>query len=484
MQVRHQIPSGRNFVPRRPHSSDRIGSGTPKVSAPWRGETLVENVQPRSTQAITVRTGALLRSAPRRLILLGLLPPYPSRQLAKILITDGDQRSSLAAVRSLGRAGHEVLVCSARKRSLAGDSRHARRTIQVPDVVRDVDAFESAVHAIATEASCDLVLPMTDLSMVALLGRDHHTEPEGRRRSYEFPLPCRSAYDRASDKAGLMDLAHAEGVPVPAQVVLRYRDVDAAAEFADTAGWPIVVKPSRSVVRCGPELVRTSVRIAADRSAVASALDAIPDEAFPVLIQHRIQGPGLGVFLLSIDGDVAAWFAHRRLREKPPTGGVSVYRESVPVRAELAEHCRKLVRRLDWTGVAMVEFKEDSVTGTPFLMEINARFWGSLQLAIDAGVDFPRLLADAILDGVAPSVETYRTGVRSRWFWGDVDHLLWMLRASAGYRSTYPQLSSRMAALGRFLVPWLPGDRWEVMRLSDFQPFVRETLTWFADLRG
>jgi len=429
-------------------------------------------------------TGLRLRSAPGRLILLRFLPLHPSRELAKILITDGDQRSSLAATRSLGRAGHEVLVCSALDRSLAGDSRHARRSIQVPDVERDVDAFEAAVHRIATEASCDLVLPMTDPSMVALLGSDGPGGADDDRRSYALPLPGRSAYDRASDKAGLMDLARAEGVPVPAQVVLQHRDVDVAVDFAETAEWPIVVKPSRSVVRCGTELVRTSVRIAADRSAVVSALDAVPEEAFPVLIQHRIQGPGLGVFLLSIDGEVVAWFAHRRIREKPPTGGVSVYRESVPVRAELAEHCRKLVRRLDWTGVAMVEFKEDSETGTPFLMEINARFWGSLQLAIDAGVDFPRLLADAILDGVAPSVETYRTGVRSRWFWGDVDHLLWMLRASAGYRSVYPQLPSRIGALGRFLVPWLPGDRWEIMRISDFQPFVRETLTWFADLRG
>ena len=49
---------------------------------------------------------------------------------------------------------------------------------------------------------------------------------------------------------------------------------------------------------------------------------------------------------------------------------------------------QELLDELNWHGVAMVEFKvtED---GTPYLMEINTRFWGSLQLAIDAGVDFP-----------------------------------------------------------------------------------------------
>lgn len=400
--------------------------------------------------------------------------------MATILVTDGDQRSSLAAVRSLGRAGHQVVVCSVRRTSLAGGSRHAHDEVLVPDVVDDVGAFAEDVHTIARDTRADLVLPMTDPSMVALLDDD------GRRTQDErLPLPLRdrATYHRASDKAGLMRLALEAGVPVPPQVELVERDLGAAKEFAESVGWPVIVKPARSVVRTGPRLTRTAVRIAPDEATLAEAVAEVPDEAFPVLVQHRVEGPGLGVFLLAIDGEVTAWFAHRRLREKPPTGGVSVYRESVPVRPDLAEHARELVRRLDWTGVAMVEFKEESSTGTPFLMEINGRFWGSLQLAIDAGVDFPRLLVDAMLEGRRERVESYRTGVRSRWLWGDLDHLLWVLRAPTGYRRSHPFLPSRVGALGRFLIPWRPGDRWEVLRALDPKPFFRESLTWFSDLR-
>ncbi len=50
----------------------------------------------------------------------------------------------------------------------------------------------------------------------------------------------------------------------------------------------------------------------------------------------------------------------------------------------------------------MVEFKADARTGTPYLMEINGRFWGSLQLAIDAGVDFPAILVAAALGAPIP----------------------------------------------------------------------------------
>ena len=85
-----------------------------------------------------------------------------------------------------------------------------------------------------------------------------------------------------------------------------------------------------------------------------------------------------------------AWFAHRRIREKPPSGGVSVLCESVAVDPMLKEYAERLLRAAEYRGVAMVEFRIGT-DGRPYLMEVNARFWGSLQLAIDCGVDFPWL---------------------------------------------------------------------------------------------
>ncbi len=40
----------------------------------------------------------------------------------------------------------------------------------------------------------------------------------------------------------------------------------------------------------------------------------------------------------------------------------------------------------------MLELKVDDADGTPRIMEMNPRFWGSLALALRAGVDFPWLL--------------------------------------------------------------------------------------------
>lgn len=127
----------------------------------------------------------------------------------------------------------------------------------------------------------------------------------------------------------------------------------------------------------------------------------------------------------------------------------------------------------------MVEYKMDSATGTPYLMEINGRFWGSLQLAIDAGVDFPRLLAGAAGGGDPQPVPGYRTGVRSRWWWGDVDHLLARLRRSPDELSLPPGAPGRLGAVADFIKLWRPGDRNEIFRLTDPLPLLRETTDWF-----
>lgn len=47
-------------------------------------------------------------------------------------------------------------------------------------------------------------------------------------------------------------------------------------------------------------------------------------------------------------------------------------------------------------------------------MEINPRFWGSLQGAISAGVDFPFLLYKLFQEGDLDKDNHYKTGVRTR----------------------------------------------------------------------
>lgn len=382
----------------------------------------------------------------------------------RVLVTDGNERAALATVRSLGRAGHPVVVAAWRPRSLAGASRYCAAEVILPDPLQDAAAFIAAMQQTVAREGVRVLMPISEQSLRTALTIDWAA------RGVVVPFPDAATFARISDKQALLAAAGRLGLAVPAQHVLTQPEQQVPAGL----GWPVVVKPSRSV----SGQIRIGTAYAVDRSSLASILRGIPVDAYPVLLQQRVVGPGMGIFLLRWDGRRRAMFAHRRLREKPPAGGVSVYCESVAADPHLVDASDALLAAFDWRGVAMIEFKLDTATRTPYVMEVNGRLWGSLQLAVDAGVDFPRLLVDAALGRPLAAPPEYRVGVRSRWWWGDVDHLIARVRRSNAALALPPDAPSRGRALLDFLTLWRPGDRNEVLRSDDPGPFVRETINW------
>jgi predicted ATP-grasp superfamily ATP-dependent carboligase len=346
--------------------------------------------------------------------------------------------------------------------------------LSVPDVLAEPEAWAGAVAEICSARGVTLLLPITEASMLAVLT----SRPELRNL---VPFPDLSNFAAISDKGRVLQVAPSVGIAIPGQAVLRHPGDVQGLDLA-SLGYPLVIKPSRSVNQEGNHRIKLSVVHVATAADLSPALATLPPSAYPLLLQQRIVGPGIGVFLLVWDGRILAQFCHRRIREKPPAGGVSVYRESIVADPILIERSKALLDHFDWRGVAMVEYKVDEETGTPYLMEINGRFWGSLQLAIDSGVNFPVLLAAAASGDHPAPVTRYRTGVRSRWWWGDVDHLLARVRRSARMLGLPPGAPGRLRAAVEFLKIWRPGDRNEVFRLSDPAPFFRETIEWFQAL--
>jgi len=126
----------------------------------------------------------------------------------------------------------------------------------------------------------------------------------------------------------------------------------------------------------------------------------------------------------------------------------------------------------------MVEFKRSARTGRGYLMEVNGRLWGSLQLAVDAGVDFPVLLVRTALGERVEPVVSYRVGVRSRWLWGDVDHLIARVRHSREQLHLTGDAPSVVATARDVLRLPKAGERLDVWDRDDPRPFWRETIDW------
>ena len=386
---------------------------------------------------------------------------------ARVLVLDGEQRSALAATRSLVRAGFAISVLADSPLAPAALSRGATYVARQHSSLAEPSAFAGEVATVAHRLRADVVLPTTDASVEAILEHRALFEPGIR-----LPFGALETYRAAADKVRVNALAVDAGIGI-AETVLVPELSMGAPDVPEL--YPAAVKPHRSIVG-GATRRRVGVQLVRDRAACTAVLEALPPDAFPVMIQRRVRGPGVGYFAARWNGRTIARFAHRRLREKPPSGGVSVLSESVALPDELRTRCDALLDSLGWEGAAMVECKEDLDRGGWRVMEINGRFWGSLQLAIDAGIDFPALLVRATLGERLAAPDHWRVGARLRWEWGDIDHLLLRLRHSRERLGLDSRAPNRLGALLHFL-QHVPGrDRLELFRWRDPLPFFGETL--------
>jgi len=384
----------------------------------------------------------------------------------RVLVLDGEARAALATTRALAARGDEVHVASAGGRSLAGASRWARSEHAVGDASSEPEAWAEKVRTLGRSLEAEVWLPITEVS----LGSAYQTGLDGEE---QMACPNRGTYEAIVDKHALLERAARLGVHVP-----RSRLIESPEELDGLpAGfrYPAILKPRRSRFWQDGRWHSADVWIVHDAQDLARRR-ADPDLRAGCLVQEYIPGHGEAVFLLTERGEPRVRFAHQRLREKPPTGGQSVLRASIAPDPELLDWSERLLADLAWSGPAMVEFRR-ARDGRAALMEINPRLWGSLQLAIDAGVDFPSLFVDLFLGRAVPVVEA-RLGVRTRWLLGDVEHLLSCLRHSHLRREL--DLSVWRLAAG-FLASFVDGTRTEIFRPSDLRPFLRELAGWRRD---
>lgn len=390
-----------------------------------------------------------------------------------VFVTDGNERSALAIVRALGRRGMSVIVGDSEQVSLASTSRYCNRHVHYPSPHRDRIGFERFLIDFVSRGGVDLVMPVTDVTTHAVC-----THQDAIREHAAIAVPPLAAFNSVSDKAALVAQAERCGVPVPrTHLIERAGRLSAVVPGLE---YPVVVKPARSRIQVEDGWLSATVQYADSLEELIDLYQRTPYlRSFPSLLQQRIDGPGVGVFVLFDRGRLVSEFGHIRLREKPPAGGVSVLRESTVVDSTLRDYAMRVFGPIGWHGVAMMEFKQDIRTGTRFLMEVNGRFWGSLQLAIDAGVDFPYLVSQLAIGHPPKTMPSYRAGVKSRWLLGDLDHLCLRLCKSDRALGLPSSAPSRLRSLVDFMKFHQRDMHDEIARPDDPRPFLYE-LSQFA----
>ncbi len=424
-----------------------------------------------------------------------------------VLILGGEARSALATARALGRSGFIVSVASHEKKCLSFGSRYVFHQKLSPNPETESAQYKKWLLELLSQLSPTFLLPVTDLTLELTL----QLEEEIRRRTI-LPFSSHQTISQINDKSALLHIASSLGVKVPHSILLcPYGTNDPLLqEQLKDFPFPACLKASRSQNESDGTSLRPPVFYPNNAAEVIAIIKRKEFAHIPFLLQQRILGVGEGVFLLAANGDVLASFAHRRILEKPPQGGVSVLSESIALPEKEYSLSQLLCKHFAFSGVMMVEFKR-TAEGDAYLMEINPRFWGSLQLAIDCGVDFPTLLLSTWGDNHEQKhPPQYFIGKRLRWTIGLLDHLLIRLRTSNkmplpvvaseakqsrtlignmrllrfARRPGLPARNDRDSAFIKFLslMSSILSARDEIVRTDDLNPALTEIRSYFISL--
>ena len=390
-----------------------------------------------------------------------------------ILITDGENRSALAATRSLGKRGYRVVVTGKKLPNISASSRYCSQAYCLPDPLYDCGEYAVSIKKLVIKEKIDVVLPITEPS-IYLLNQIRKKLPPN------IILACSNTdtMNAVSDKILLFRLAEKLHIPVPQTFYLSGPgDLD---DYMDRIeDYPVVIKPAWSRIMEKQGFLSGGIQYASSRQELKRLYATNRVLQYPSMIQEKIVGPGTGLFTLYDTNRHLAFFSHRRVREKPPSGGVSVISESVSIDEEMAENAGKLLSAVGWSGVAMVEFKRDLRDGKAKLMEINGRFWGTLQLAITCGINFPVLYLDYLQgDYTSFPVKNFLVGHKLKWFLGTLDHLVIRLKNNGNNLNLSKNSPSKGQALIDFLKVWEKNTSFDVIDRKDLKPFQTEILLY------
>lgn len=298
-------------------------------------------------------------------------------------IVIGGHFQGLGVVRALGRNGIDVVVLDSEP-CMAGHSRYCTRYVRTPDI-RDEDVYLDFLLDFADgESVRGWVIYPTDDETVSFLSRNRDLLQE----RYRLMTPPWEVVKYAYNKRLSYQLATALEIPIPRTF---YPESEQDLNGIDIP-FPLIIKPA--VMRDFFRETGKKVFRATDTDSLhlmyRKAAAVVP--ADELLIQEEI--PRVSENLFSFcpffrEGRTVSYVTAQRLRQHPMDfGQASTYAVSLEV-PELRSMGERILARMDYYGLAEVEFIRDPRDGIYKFLEINPRIWGWHTLAVRAGVNLP-----------------------------------------------------------------------------------------------
>ena len=359
----------------------------------------------------------------------------------RILITNASYHNTLAATRALGKRGMNVTVAGRKgkifKFSPSFHSKYCSEKEYYTSPRKNTEGFVQDLLGIVKKNKYDVLLPM-GLSCVIPVVK-HLNEFSDY---VNVPFGPYSKAIQAHDKSQTIAIASDLNVPVPETYIPH--SISELKENMGKVTFPAVIKPRKGAGAKGVfyaknprELIEIYRSTSNDQETVDNS-KLIYDRQNP-LIQEYVDGTIHDVCLIAKQGKVLAMLTQKRLKTLPPQGGSGILNQTTDIEI-LKEYSRRLINEIGYHGLAQVEFKYDTKSEQYKLMEINPKFWGTLALSIEAGINFPLLATNLANDKKIDLQSDYKVGIKYRWPFPQ--EILAMLESG-----------NKLAAIGDFFIP-------------------------------
>jgi predicted ATP-grasp superfamily ATP-dependent carboligase len=365
-----------------------------------------------------------------------------------LIVDQSRDRSALAAARMLHADGW-LLGTGAWRPSIASTSAATGAFHTIEEAETDEDRFIADIAEAVRVGGYEVVFCVYDVGLLVLSRRREEVAPA------IVPYAPHAIVERSFDKLEFTRAAEAAGLEVPR-----------TEEASDTAlaAWP------------GPVVVKARIHAPTryETKRFASAAQAAPfvaelrREGAQPLLQECITGQlGAVVVVADRDGHVVAEVQQRCDRSWPAQAGVTARARTIAPDPELSERVGELVRRLEWFGLAEIEYLLDD-QGVPRFTELNGRFYGGIALAGRAGVNVAAAWARLATGRALAPAPAQRVGARFQWLNRD----LAASRHAEGLRGM-----ARALALA-------PGSAHSMLARGDLNPLLRFYLPEMARRAG
>lgn len=350
-----------------------------------------------------------------------------------VLLTDGDLKVTLPVLRSLARRNIQTGVAATRTKAMSFFSKYCKTKFIYPSPRDNLGLFLKAIKKIIEKSDFDILFPVGEWTLVPI-----SKNRESITSHIRLPFAGKEAIERTFNKSLTLEIAMKEAVPMPRTFFIH--NLSDLQEAAQETPYPAVIKSRVSWFWDGDKASFSRPIYVNSPQELKAKYRAMHEEfPFPI-IQEYVPGKAYHIGVLCNRSRLKAACCIKEHRTIPVTGGYATLRETVNLNPKMLKSTTRMLKALDWHGVAEVEYKLDSRDSTPKFMEINGRFWGSLELAIEAGIDFPYLLYRLAVDGNIKPEFGYKVGVKRRWLEGDLVYISNVLKSVGAHAGVqYPR---------------------------------------------